>query len=169
MPGPHQPLVVAAAYAAAAAFVAVVATAYVVVVAAAFGAAAFGAFGAAALSTLIVSRNGASISRIFRRLRGRARSRGAGCQVLRAGLPPGAAGQAMRLAAQLMPPDVGRRWLAEADSFLSEAPPEQRDAAICDYLATAPEVIAAGWGGELARRARRATAGHGDGEDRVRR
>jgi hypothetical protein len=29
----------------------------------------------------------------------------------------------MRLAARLMPPGAGRRWLTEAESFLAEAPP----------------------------------------------
>jgi hypothetical protein len=79
------------------------------------------------------------------------------------GSPSGAAGIAMRVAAHLMPRAAGQRWLAEADSFLFEASPDLRAAAIRDYLATAPQAIAACWASEAIRRARR-TAGAGSGQ-----
>jgi hypothetical protein len=41
-------------------------------------------------------------------------------------------------AAMLMPPAEGRRWLAEAESFLAEAPPALRRGAIGSYLASTP-------------------------------
>jgi hypothetical protein len=40
-----------------------------------------------------------------------------------ASLAAGTVGPAIRLAARLMPPAAGRRWLAEADSFLFESDP----------------------------------------------
>ena len=64
----------------------------------------------------------------------------------------GACWQAMRLAAHLMPRDAGRRWLAEADSFLFEVPPPRRGTALRNYLLTSPAVIAASWTGALAAR-----------------
>jgi hypothetical protein len=62
----------------------------------------------------------------------------------------------MRAAARLMPPAAGRRWLAEADSFLFEAPSVLRRSAVRSYLAGVPAVITAAWAGELARRVRAA-------------
>jgi hypothetical protein len=110
---------------------------------------------------------GGIIIRAVRSLAGRRGHLAAGHPAQPAGLPGGPAGRAMRLAARLMPPATGRRWLAEADSFLFEASPEQRAAAVRDYLATAPRVIAAGWAGELARRTvrRRAAGGGHSGGD----
>jgi hypothetical protein len=105
---------------------------------------------------------GGLIIRAVRSLAGRQGHLAAGHPAQPAGLPGGPTGRAMRLAARLMPPATGRRWLAEADSFLFEAPPERRAAAVRDYLATAPRVITAGWAGELARRTvRRRAAGGG--------
>ena len=66
----------------------------------------------------------------------------------------GAAWRAMRAASRLMPRAAGSRWLAEAESFLYEAPPAQRRRAIRNYLANAPRVIAASWAGRLVRRIR---------------
>jgi hypothetical protein len=51
----------------------------------------------------------------------------------------------MRVAARLMPPAAGSRWLAEARSFLVEAPPEMRRAAVASYLASASMVIVQAW------------------------
>jgi hypothetical protein len=83
---------------------------------------------------------------------------------------PGPVPRAMRLASRLMPPALGRRWLAEAESFLFEAGPEQRAAATRNYVCTAPYMIAAAWGGELAAAARLTAsgraAGHGGAEKR---
>jgi hypothetical protein len=66
----------------------------------------------------------------------------------------GAAWQVMRAAARLMPRAAGSRWLAEAASFLSEAPPAQRRTAFRSYLAAAPQTILASWAGHLTRRSR---------------
>jgi hypothetical protein len=66
----------------------------------------------------------------------------------------GAAWQVMRAAARLMPRAAGRRWLAEAASFLSEAPPAQRHTAFRSYLAAAPQTILTSWASHLTRRSR---------------
>ncbi len=60
----------------------------------------------------------------------------------------------MRVAAGLMPRAAGRRWLAEAESYLSEAPAEHRCRAARNYLLTAPQVIAVTWASALTRRTR---------------
>jgi hypothetical protein len=69
----------------------------------------------------------------------------------------------MRVASGLMPRAAGRRWLAEAESFLFEAPAGHRRRAIRNYLLTAPLVMAMGWIRALTRRTRltgsKATAG----------
>jgi len=57
----------------------------------------------------------------------------------------------MRLAARIMPPAAGRRWLTEAESCLYETDPGQRPAIGRDYRRTAPRVVAAAWAAELAR------------------
>lgn len=62
------------------------------------------------------------------------------------------AARAMRLTAELMPTALGDRWLAEAESFLFEVAPAQREKIIHNYLMTAPRVIAASWADELTRR-----------------
>jgi hypothetical protein len=67
--------------------------------------------------------------------------------------------EAMRLAARLMPAASGQRWLAEAESFLFEATPEQRAEAIRDYLSTAPRMIGASWLSHLANRTRTTISG----------
>jgi hypothetical protein len=71
-----------------------------------------------------------------------------------AGLMAGAGWRLMRAAACMMPTAAGRRWLAEAESFLAEAPPVLRRGAIGSYLAGAPQVIVVSWAACLARRAR---------------
>ncbi|HEY2506976.1 MAG TPA: hypothetical protein VGI58_10705 [Streptosporangiaceae bacterium] len=58
----------------------------------------------------------------------------------------------MRLAARLMPRPDGRAWLGEASSILYEAPAGARGAIARNYLAAAPQVIAAAWAGALAGR-----------------
>jgi hypothetical protein len=60
----------------------------------------------------------------------------------------------LRAASRLMPQAAGRRWLAEAGSFLSEAPVRDRRRAARNYLFTAPQVIAATWTSALTRRTR---------------
>lgn len=70
------------------------------------------------------------------------------------GFITGAAWQTVRLAARLMPRPAGSRWLAEAASFLSEAPPAQRRGALRSYLTAAPHTILVSWAGYLARRTR---------------
>ena len=46
------------------------------------------------------------------------------------GLIAGTGRQVLYIASRLMPPAAGSRWLAEAESFLAEAPPELRRAAM---------------------------------------
>jgi hypothetical protein len=70
------------------------------------------------------------------------------------GLMAGAGWRVMRAAAWLMPRAAGSRWLAEAASFLSEAPPAQRRRAFRNYLAAAPQAILVSWAGHLSRRTR---------------
>jgi len=88
----------------------------------------------------------------------RAAGRGA-VPVAGAGVVARAGWRAMRIAAWLMPPAVGRRWLAEARSFLTETPPGMQRRAIGSYLAGAPKVIAMCWAIALARWARLARRG----------
>jgi hypothetical protein len=71
-----------------------------------------------------------------------------------AAMAAGAGWQLMCVAARLMPRAAGRRWLAEAESFLAEAPLVLRRGAPGNYLASAPRVIMVSWAGELARRVR---------------
>jgi hypothetical protein len=74
----------------------------------------------------------------------------------RAGPAPGAGGPpALRAMARLMPSAAGRRWLAEADSVLSEMAAERRGKAARSYLASAPRLVMMMWAGELSRRVRR--------------
>jgi hypothetical protein len=61
-------------------------------------------------------------------------------------------GRAMRVFSRLMPPDAGRRWFAEVQSFLFEADPEQRAKAARSYLRSATRVMATTWAYELSRR-----------------
>jgi hypothetical protein len=51
----------------------------------------------------------------------------------------------MRLIARLMPVAAGMRWLAEAESFLREAPAELREPALRSYLVGVPVVIMMSW------------------------
>ena len=60
----------------------------------------------------------------------------------------------MCMAAKLMPRAAGWRWLAEAESFLAEAPHDLQRGAIDNYLASVPRVIMISWAGELVRRVR---------------
>ena len=77
----------------------------------------------------------------------------------------GAAWQVMRVAAGLMPRAAAGRWLAEAESFLFEAPAVYRRSAMRSYLITAPQLIAVSWAGALARRARVTSGGQADKPD----
>jgi predicted nucleic acid-binding Zn ribbon protein len=58
------------------------------------------------------------------------------------------------IVSRLMPRQAGRRWLAEAESLLSEIPAFQRDAAIRSYLVSAPRLAVMMWVRESQRRAR---------------
>ena len=60
----------------------------------------------------------------------------------------------LRMASRLMPRGAGMRWLAEAESYLFEAPPSYRLRATRNYLLTAPRVIVTCWVGVLAKRNR---------------
>jgi hypothetical protein len=55
---------------------------------------------------------------------------------------------------RLMPRPAGRRWLAEAESLLSEILPVRRGAAIRSYLLSAPLLVVMMWAREAQRRAR---------------
>jgi hypothetical protein len=71
--------------------------------------------------------------------------------------PAGAAAHRWRVLAmvsRLMPRSAGARWLAEAESLLSEIAPVRRGAAIRSYLLTAPRLAVAMWVRELLRLAR---------------
>jgi hypothetical protein len=71
--------------------------------------------------------------------------------------PAGAAAHRWRMLAtvsRLMPRPAGRRWLAEAESLLSEIAPARRGAAIRSYLLSAPGLAVMMWAREVQRRAR---------------
>jgi hypothetical protein len=70
--------------------------------------------------------------------------------------PVGAARRWRMLAvvSRLMPGPGGRRWLAEAESLLSEIAPAGRGAAIRSYLLSAPGLVVMMWAREARRRAR---------------
>jgi hypothetical protein len=60
----------------------------------------------------------------------------------------------LAMMSRLMPPSAGRRWLAEADSLLSEIAPARRGAAIRSYLLSAARLAVTMWAREVLRRAR---------------
>jgi hypothetical protein len=60
------------------------------------------------------------------------------------------------MVSRLMPGPAGRRWLAEAESLLTEIPPVQRRAAIRSYLLSAPRLAVMMWVREVHRRAQAA-------------
>jgi len=60
----------------------------------------------------------------------------------------------LAMVSRLMPRPAGRRWLAEAESLLSEIAPVQRGAAIRSYLLSAPRLAVMMWAREVQRRAR---------------
>jgi hypothetical protein len=88
------------------------------------------------------------------------RAHGRGSGLSRAGRdedgPIGAAHRWRTLAmvSRLMPGPGGRRWLAEAESLLSEIAPGRRCAAIRSYLLSAPGLVVMMWAREARRRAR---------------
>jgi hypothetical protein len=57
------------------------------------------------------------------------------------------------MASRLMPRPAGRRWLAEAESLLSEITAAQRVAATRSYLLSAPRLAVMMWAREVQRRA----------------
>jgi hypothetical protein len=67
---------------------------------------------------------------------------------------PAARWRALCLVSRLMPRSAGRRWLAEADSLLSEMAAARRGAAIRSYLLSAPRLVMIMWAREVSRRAR---------------
>jgi hypothetical protein len=58
------------------------------------------------------------------------------------------------MVSRLMPRSAGRRWLAEAESLLSEIVAARRGAAVCSYLLSAPRLAVMMWAREVLRRAR---------------
>jgi len=61
------------------------------------------------------------------------------------------------MVSRLMPGPAGRRWLAEAESLLSEIAPVRRGAAIRSYLLSAAGLAVMMWAREVQRRARPGT------------
>ena len=72
------------------------------------------------------------------------------------GGPAGAAHRwpTLAIVSRLMPGPAGRRWLAEAESLLSEIAPARRAAAIRSYLLSSPGLVVMMWAREARRRAR---------------
>ena len=71
--------------------------------------------------------------------------------------PAGAAAHRWRMlvmVSRMMPRSAGCRWLAEADSVLSEIAAARRGAAIRSYLLSAPRLVVMMWAREVLRRAR---------------
>lgn len=71
--------------------------------------------------------------------------------------PAGAAAhrwRALVMVSRLMPRPAGCRWLAEAESVLSEIAAARRGAAIRSYLLSAPRLVVMTWAREVLRRAR---------------
>jgi hypothetical protein len=60
----------------------------------------------------------------------------------------------LAMVSRLMPRPAGRRWLAEAESLLSEITAVRRGAAIRSYLLSAPWLVVMMWAREVRRRAR---------------
>jgi hypothetical protein len=60
----------------------------------------------------------------------------------------------LAVVSRLMPRPAGRRWLAEAESLLSEITAVRRGAAVRSYLLSAPRLAAMMWAREARRRAR---------------
>jgi hypothetical protein len=58
------------------------------------------------------------------------------------------------MASLLMPRSAGRRWLAEAESLLSEVAAARRGVTIRSYLLSAPRLVVMMWAREVLRRAR---------------
>ena len=58
------------------------------------------------------------------------------------------------MASLLMPRSAGRRWLAEAESLLSEIATARRGVTIRSYLLSAPRLVVMMWAREVLRRAR---------------
>lgn len=81
---------------------------------------------------------------------GRGPAAGAGGAPVLAGRWP-----ALHAASRLMPGPAGRRWLAEAQSLLSEVDAGRRQAAARSYLRSVPRLVLMMWLAELSRRARR--------------
>jgi hypothetical protein len=53
------------------------------------------------------------------------------------------------MVSRMMPPSAGHRWLAEAESLLSEIEAARRGAAIRSYLLSAPRLVATTWAREV--------------------
>jgi hypothetical protein len=73
------------------------------------------------------------------------------------GTAPASARRQRRLlltVSRMMPTPSGRRWLAEAESLLSEIQADRRGAAVRSYLRSAPRLTVMMWFHEVLRRAR---------------
>ena len=62
--------------------------------------------------------------------------------------------RALVMVSRIMPETSGRRWLAEAESLLSEIAPARRGPAIRSYLRSAPRLVLIMWVQEALRRVR---------------
>lgn len=60
----------------------------------------------------------------------------------------------LAMVSRLMPRPAGRRWLAEAESLLSDIAPGRRGTAIRSYLLSAPGLVVMMWAHQVQRRAR---------------
>ena len=60
----------------------------------------------------------------------------------------------LAMVSRLMPASAGRRWLAEAESLLTEVPADRRGAAVRSYLLSVPGLAVMMWVREVRRRAR---------------
>jgi hypothetical protein len=94
---------------------------------------------------------------VYRRRSGRA---GHGLSVRARGEDDGPDGAAMHqwraltMVSRLMPASAGRRWLAEAESVLTETAAARRAAAIRSYLRSAPRLAVMMWTRRVLRRRR---------------
>jgi hypothetical protein len=106
---------------------------------------------------VVTSFSGRQISRPYRRGRGGGGRSGLGGHVRDDAEPanPGAyQWRTLLIVSTMMPRSAGRRWLAEAESLLSETDVARRGAAVRSYLRSAPRLTVMMWAHELLRLAR---------------
>ena len=109
--------------------------------------------------SVIAGRGGLPGGRAIGRGKGSGHGKGSGLSALGLDGDDGPAGAAAHrwhllvMASRLMPRSAGGRWLAEAESLLSEITAARRDAAIRSYLLSAPRLVVMMWVREVLRRA----------------